>query len=83
MLLSVPERSFYDVLRFYKKYFFLVIGFFFSSDRIFEKSENFGFSKNLIFENLKSGFFENLRFSDFSKIRSAGKKKSRSSIFFI
>ena len=53
-LLGVPGRSFYEVLRFEKRKknddFF-----FFSADRIFEKSENLGFSKkNLgIFEKSK------------------------------
>ena len=43
-LLGVPERSFYEVLRFLQKKNFFDDQIFFSADRIFEKSENLGFS---------------------------------------
>ena len=40
VLLGVPGRSFYEVLRFFQKKFFFDDQIFFSADRIFEKSEN-------------------------------------------
>ena len=52
VLLGVPGRYFYEVLRFFQKKNFDVFFFFFSADRIFEKSENLGFSKNLEISNL-------------------------------
>ena len=64
MLLGVPERFFYEVLRFLQKKFFFDVKIFFSGDRIFEKSENLGFSKNLkipIFEkSTNSNLLEDL-----------------------
>ena len=44
--MGVPERSFYEVLRFCKKHKKNDDRIFFSADRIFEKSENLEFSKN-------------------------------------
>ena len=61
-LLGVPERYFYEVLRFLQKNFFLVIRFFFSADRIFGKSENLGFSNFKIqIENFEFTKISNLR----------------------
>ena len=68
MLLGVPERSFYEVLRFLQKKIFFYAKIFFSADRIFEKFENLRFSKNLrksrIFEKSKNlNFLKDFRFS--------------------
>ena len=62
-LLGVPERSFYEVLRFLQKKNFLTLYDFFPADRIFEKSENLGFSKNL----RKSRIFEKSKILNFLK----------------